>query len=56
MRAVSLAVLLIAFACPARADLAPEPANPATPEGALVWVTVIAAVAALAAIWWRRRK
>lgn len=55
MRFAAAFTVMIAAALPARADLAPEPANPATPDGALVWITVIMAVAALVVIWWRRK-
>jgi hypothetical protein len=56
MRIILVLTLAIAAALPVRADLAPEPTDPSTPEGAVVWISIIAAVAALALIWFRRRR
>lgn len=56
MRAIAALTLAFSAAAPAFADLAPNPADPSTPDGAVAWLAVIAAIAALAAIWWRRRR
>jgi hypothetical protein len=56
MRVAASMIATLAAAAPAWADLAPDPTNPATPDGAMVWLAVAAAVAALALIWFRRKR
>ena len=56
MRPIFILTLTLAAALPARADLAPEPTDPTTPEGAIVWLSILAAAAALAVIWFRRKR
>jgi hypothetical protein len=55
MRLTLIALTFVVSANAALADLAPDPADPTSPTGALVWVAIAAAVCALILIWRRRR-